>query len=268
MYIEYSHTVVKVGQVNVNLTVEAPGSEQCFVEYVGTVCGGEYYNTAVGSESVHFSEQLVEGVLAFVVGTHIRVASASATDSVNLVNEHNTGCFFFCLTEEVAHAGGSDSDKHFHEVAAAHAEERHVCLSCHCFCKEGLACSGRSDKERTLGDFTSEVGVALRIFQKLHNFLYLCLGFGEPRHILECHLNVAVFVKYLGFAFADAEHTAVASVAAAHAAHHHEPEDNQQNHGTECPQKSGEVAVVAILDLSLEHSGLVPFVNLVLKPVG
>ena len=54
MHLEDFLALVKVGQVYVYLPVETSCAEQRGVKHVGAVCGGEYDDTAVCAEAVHF----------------------------------------------------------------------------------------------------------------------------------------------------------------------------------------------------------------------
>ena len=108
-------TFVEVWQVNVNLTVEATGTEQGTVEDVSTVGGCQDDDAAVGAEAVHLGEELVEGALALVVASHGSSFAAGTTDGVNLVDEDDARCFGFCLLEEVAHTAGAHTYEHLHE---------------------------------------------------------------------------------------------------------------------------------------------------------
>lgn len=103
MHFEDSHAVIEVGKLDINLTVETSGTHESLVENIGAVGGGKDNHAAVGAETVHLGEQLVECVLTLVVGTHIRVLAACASHGVNLVDKYDTGGFFLGLTEEVAH---------------------------------------------------------------------------------------------------------------------------------------------------------------------
>ena len=144
VHVEDGHAVVDVGEVDVYLTVEAPGAQQGLVEDVDAVGGCQAYHAGVAAEAVHLGEELVEGVLALVVRAHVGVASAGAAHGVNLVDEDDARCLLLGLAEEVADTAGAHADKHLHEVRAGHGEEGHVGLACHSLCQQGLAGAGRA----------------------------------------------------------------------------------------------------------------------------
>ncbi len=59
MHFKDGDTVGKIRQIDVNLTVETPGAQQSFVEYVGAVSSGKNNHAAVAAETIHLCKQLV-----------------------------------------------------------------------------------------------------------------------------------------------------------------------------------------------------------------
>ena len=116
VYAEYFFTFVKVGQVYVYLTVETSGTKQCLVKYVHTVGSGKDNHTTIGTEAVHFSQQLIQSVFTLIISTHCRVFATSTAYRVNFIDKDNTRSFFFSLLEQVTYAGSTYTDKHFYEV--------------------------------------------------------------------------------------------------------------------------------------------------------
>src|SRR5439155_930273 len=78
----------EVGRVNDDLAVETAGPEKGAVEDFGPVRGGNENDAGVGLETVHFDEQRVECLLAFVVHS-ANMDAALAPDGVQLVNEND-----------------------------------------------------------------------------------------------------------------------------------------------------------------------------------
>ena len=68
MHLEDLLPFLQFGKVYMDLAVEPSGSHQGLVEDVGAVRGCEDNDSAVGVESVHLGEKLVEGILTLVVG--------------------------------------------------------------------------------------------------------------------------------------------------------------------------------------------------------
>ena len=89
MYVEDCNAFGQIGEIDVDLTVETSGAQQSLVEHVDTVGRGENDDTGVRAEAVHFRQQLVEGIFAFVVAAETCSLGAGATHGVNFVDEHD-----------------------------------------------------------------------------------------------------------------------------------------------------------------------------------
>ena len=71
-----------------DLPVESARSQQCGIEDVGPVGGGDEDHALALTESIHLDEQLVEGLLALVMAA-TETGAALAADRVDLVDEDN-----------------------------------------------------------------------------------------------------------------------------------------------------------------------------------
>jgi len=71
-----------------HLTIESAGSQECGIQHIGPVSGGQHDDTGVALESIHLSQQLVDGLLTLVVTTTHAGATLPA-DCVNLIDEHD-----------------------------------------------------------------------------------------------------------------------------------------------------------------------------------
>ncbi len=121
-------TARAAGQVRVghrDLAVEAAGPQQRRVEDVGPVGGRDQDDALALAEAVHLDEQLVEGLLAFVVAA-AEAGAALAADGVDLVDEDDARAVLLGLLEQVTHPGGADADEHLDEVRTGDREERHA----------------------------------------------------------------------------------------------------------------------------------------------
>jgi hypothetical protein len=146
----------EVRPVDHDLPVETAWSEERGVEDVRAVGGGEHDDPALRIEAVHLDEELVQGLLSLVVSASQAGAPLPAY-SVDLVHEDDAGAVLLGLLEEVAHAAGSDTDKHLDEVRAGDGEEGHTGLPGDCAGEEGLACPWRPDEERAFGYASPEL---------------------------------------------------------------------------------------------------------------
>src|SRR6185437_11391365 len=105
----------------------------------------------VDRESVHLDEQLVQGLLAFVVAAS-DTGAAMAADGIEFVDEDDARCRLLGLLEQVADATGADTDEHLDEVGAGDREERHAGLTGDSTGKKRLPRPGRAVEKHTLRD--------------------------------------------------------------------------------------------------------------------
>src|SRR5258708_33696611 len=118
----------------------------------------------------------------------MRSAETSATlaaDGVDLVDEDDARGIALGLIEQVAHAASADADEHLDKFGAGNAEEWHTRFAGYGPAQQRLACAWRSDEQHTLGNAGAQGGELFGIFQELHDFLKLLLGFFDTGHVLE-----------------------------------------------------------------------------------
>ena len=97
VHLEDGFALGQVGQVHVNLPVEAAGTQQGLVEHVDPVGGCQHDDARIGAESVHLGEQGVERVLALVVASHGRIFGAGAAHGVYFVDKDDAGSLLLGL---------------------------------------------------------------------------------------------------------------------------------------------------------------------------
>jgi hypothetical protein len=124
---EDGFAAIDVRGVDDNLAIEAAGPEQGPIEDVGPVGRGENDDAGIGGEAVHFNEELVDGLLAFVIDSP-DVNAALTSNGVEFVDEDDAWGFCFGLLKQVANAGCADADEHFDKITAADGEERGMLL--------------------------------------------------------------------------------------------------------------------------------------------
>ena len=114
-----------VGRLDRDATVEAAGAQKCGIEDVRPVRRREHDDSRGGVEAVHLREDLVQRLLALVVGAAEDPAATGSPDRVDLVDEHDRRSGGLRPREQVAHARGADAHDHLHELRGGHREERH-----------------------------------------------------------------------------------------------------------------------------------------------
>ncbi len=117
VHLQDGEALFVLGQRHDDRAVEAAGTQQCGIEDVGPVGGGEDDDALAGLEAVHLGEHLVERLLALVVAA-AEAGAALAADRVDLVDEDDRPAHLAGLLEQVAHTAGADADEHLHEVAS------------------------------------------------------------------------------------------------------------------------------------------------------
>ena len=150
MDLQDSLASLEVGQLHRHAAVEAARARERGVEGFGAVRGGENDDAVVALKAVHFGEQLVQGLLAFVVAA-VLAAAALLADGVDLVDEDDAGGLFLGLLEEVTHLACTHADEHFDKFRARHREERHIRLAGDRLGEHRFTGSRRADEQNALG---------------------------------------------------------------------------------------------------------------------
>jgi hypothetical protein len=102
VYLEDGSSASDIWLVENYPSVKTTGAEQGGIQYIRSVGGGDNDNTGIGIKTVHFHQNLVQGLLPLIMAT-AQPGTTVATDGVNLINEDNTGGIPLSLVKEVAH---------------------------------------------------------------------------------------------------------------------------------------------------------------------
>ena len=176
-------TTLQVRQFHRYSAIKATGAGQRRIQGIRAVGGSKYDDPVVALETVHLGEQLVQGLLPFVVAPQI-AAVALLTDGVDLINKHDAGCLFFCLLEQVPDLGGTHAHEHLHKLRAGDGEKGHVGFACHCFGKHGLAGARRAYQQNALGHGGTDLLILAGVVEVVDDLLqvFLCL-------VLACYIR-------------------------------------------------------------------------------
>ena len=206
----------EVGAINQHLAVEAAGAEQGGIEHFGLVGGRQHdHRLVLGGEAIHFGEQLVEGLLPFIVAAnHAHRAGTALADGIEFVNENDTGGFLLGFFEQIAHAGGASTHEQLNEFRAADDEEGHARLAGHGFGEQRLARARRAHQQHPFGDAGADGGVALGGLEEIDDLGELGLGLIHASHIGEGDPRFLIGHVHLGLALGEAQ----GALGAAHAA--------------------------------------------------
>ena len=118
VHVEDLFPFLEFGQFHMDLTVKTSGTHQRFVQNIGAVGRRQDDHARIGAETVHFSQQLVQGVFPLIVGRESTVFGPCASDGIDLVNKDNARGLLLCLAEQVTDAGCTHTHKHFYEIGA------------------------------------------------------------------------------------------------------------------------------------------------------
>ena len=215
-------TARKVGLVDNNPPVKPARAQQRLVQHLGAVGGGEDDDPLGGVKAVHLGQKLVQGLLPLVVAPHAGVTGLA--DGVDLVNENDGRGHLGRLLEQIAHAARAHAHEHLHKPGARDGEKRHVGFAGHRLSQQRLAGAGRAHQQRALGQLRANVGVFLRVVEKINDLLQALLGLILAGHVLEGDAGLLFHVD-LGVGLADAAEAAPHALG--HGAHQ---EGEQQIH--------------------------------------
>ena len=222
----------EVGAVDQHLAIETAGPQQGRIQHFGLVGGREHdHRLVLGGEAIHFGEQLIEGLLAFVVAAHhSHRAGAALADGIEFVDENDAGGFLFGLFKQIAHPGGTRTHKQFHKFRTADDEEGHARLAGHRLREQRFAGAGRAHQQHPFGNAGADGGIALGRLEEVHDLGELGLGLIHASHVGEGDPRLLVGHVHLGLALGEAQGTLGASHAAAAGEELEHPDEDQRRH--------------------------------------
>ena len=226
-----------VGQVQRYAAVEATGAEQGGVQNVGPVGGGDDDDVGVGFKAVHFNQDLVEGLLAFVVST-AQAGAAVATNGVDFVHEEDARGVALGLFKQVTDAGRADANEHLDEFATGNMEKRHAGFASDGPCQQRFSGAGRTNQEYPLGDAGAESQETFGIFEEIDDFFKLGFGFVHAGHVVK--RNRGLVERHHASAAAPEAHGLI--VGSLGLAHHQQDEPAEEYQGQEVEQDAEDAA--------------------------
>ena len=170
MHLEDRLSALEIRGLDGDLAVKAAGAQQRRVEDVGAVRGGDQDDVGALIEAVHLDEELVQGLLAFVVAA-ADAAAAVAAHGVDLVDEDDGRRVLLGALEELAHARGTHAHVEFHELRAGDREEGGLRLTGNGLGQQGLTSSGRTVEQNAARDARAHLVELVGGCQELANLL-------------------------------------------------------------------------------------------------
>ena len=221
-------TAAEVRTTYHDATVKAAGTKQCRIQNIRTVRCRQSDDAFIGAEAIHFDQELVQCLFAFVMAA-AKAAATLTPHRIDFIDEDDAWCILLRLRKEVADAGCADADKHFYEVRAGNGEERNLCFPGYGFGQKSFTGTGRSYQEDTLRDFRADSGIAARIFQEVYHFGKLFLRFIFTGYVGEVDVDLA-FSGHFRSGFTKAHDTSTAALGLVHdpEPHTYQNDDRQQ----------------------------------------
>jgi hypothetical protein len=168
--------------------VEAAGAEERAIEHVGPVGCADDDHAGRRVEAVHLGQDLVQRLLALVVAAAEACdCRARAADRVELVDEDDGRRGLSRFLEQIAHARGSHADDRLDELRGRHGEERCVGFAGDRTRQERLARARLAAQEDAVRNAPTELAVAVRLAQEVHDLAQLVLRLVDPRDVGERH---------------------------------------------------------------------------------
>jgi len=226
MYLQDPHPSAQVRQRHHHLPVETPGAEQSGIQHIRTVGGRDENHAFIGFKTIHFHQQLVQGLLPFVMPP-AQACAALPPHGINLINENQARRIFFALGEQITHPGRADAHEHFHKVRTGNGKKRHPGLSSDGSGQKRLPRARGAHQQHALGDASPQTGKPFRLPQEFHHFHKFLLGLVHSGHILEGHLG-GFFAEHLGFGTPKRHDPPSAGL---HLTHEVYPHADQKQHG-------------------------------------
>ena len=242
-----------VGLVDEHLAIEAAGTEQRRVEHLGAVGRAHDDDPLARIEPVHLREQLVQRLFTLFVASH-RALHADLSERVELVDEHDARRLEFGLGEQIAHARRAHAHEHLDELGTAQAEEGDLRFAGDRFGEQRFTGAWRADQQHALRNVAADVGVLLRVLEKLDDLHQLFLGLVDAGDIAEPHLHI-VFGVDLRLAARERHHP---PLGAAHLPEKEAPERDEEQQGNDPAQELRQPAVhqlAGVLDAALLELG-------------
>src|SRR5512143_3100718 len=111
MDLQNLHSSVDIRSVEHYTSVETAGSKQGRVKDVWTVSGGEHNYAGISIKAVHLSENLIEGLLPFIMAS-TKAGATMAAHSIYFIDEYDTWRMVLGLVKKVTYTGCPNAYKH------------------------------------------------------------------------------------------------------------------------------------------------------------
>jgi hypothetical protein len=87
MDVKYLAPALEVWQADLYRSVKPARSNQRIVQHLLSICSSQHHHITIGSETIHFHQQLVQSILALVLASEVSRLPL-LTDCIDLVDEN------------------------------------------------------------------------------------------------------------------------------------------------------------------------------------
>ena len=115
MYLQDGLAADHIGIIYDNAAIEAAGAQKRGIQYIASIRGGHHDYAFVVRKAVHFHQQLIERLFAFIV-TAAQTCAALTANRIDFIDEDDRGSVLFGFGEQIAHAARAHADEHFNEI--------------------------------------------------------------------------------------------------------------------------------------------------------
>ncbi len=162
-------TGLEVWTIQNDATVKTTRAEQGWVKYVWAVGGGNYDNSKVWIETVHFNQDLVQRLFTFIM-TSTHTGATLATDGVDFIDKDNAWSCLLSFLEQVTDTASTNTHKHFHKFRSGNVEKRYVGFAGYSAGDQGLTGSRGTHEQNTFRNLGTKINELFGSLQELDNF--------------------------------------------------------------------------------------------------
>ena len=153
-----------VGVLEENLAVNTTRSDKSGIQCFNLVSGHDDLDITTVVETIELVQKLKHGTLNFTLATRCGLVTLG-TDSINLINEDDTGGVLGSDLEELSHESRTIAQVFLDQLATNDTEECSAGLVCNGLCEESLSCTGSTVENDTLWWLDTHLLVQLRVEQ-------------------------------------------------------------------------------------------------------
>ena len=180
--------------INADLAIKAAGTHQGRIEHIGAVGGRNDDDAAVAFKAIHLGEQLVEGLLPFVVAATDASAPLSA-HRIDFIDEDQARAVFLGALEKVTHPTGANPHEHFDKFGARKRKEGNARLTGDGFGKQRFARAWGAHQQHSPWNLCPHRSEALGSLEEGHDLLKVLFGLFDSGHVGELDTGFSLHLE-------------------------------------------------------------------------